>query len=269
MFNPLQIDTGREGYISRADLLDNPQQTKPIVLCLGCSFTNNGTTLYPKNNYPFHLHKAIRKDYVVCNSGVVGGGTWIQLILAQHYPVCPDLVIFQLMESARHPERIQQREYVKLLPELINSYPAPRVDSSKRRGRPLTAEVDTSYFFQLISIVMGEILIGVIDEEETRGNWPYCCAERIVRDMDNVGQLRSMYTCPFIYLVNDRSYPYEHSFSFALDELRQILHPEDEICLTSFDGAVYQTSVKDGHPNKLRAKLTASALLPIMSRLLN
>jgi hypothetical protein len=242
------------------NLIDQPQRDKPVVLCMGCSFTNNAAGVFPKKNYPFHLAKLAKKDYIVCNSGVGGSGTWLHLLLAEYFPVSVDLVVIQLMESGRHPELIRHREFIRELPHIMRSAELNVYNSTLEK---------VVVFFTAISGMWHEIMGNLFGEEATRGNWPYCCAERICRDIMDIAKLRSLYDCPFIFLVNRLGFPFEHHTHYAISGIKEnVLQPNDQICMTDFRGLLYQVSEDDGHPNALRAKMTGYQLAPLIGKML-
>jgi hypothetical protein len=179
----------------------------------------------------------------------------MHLLLTEYFYVPANVVIFQIIVPHRNPERIFEREIVyRDIPDFMNK---------KTR--------DLSEFFRYIGDVWKSIQDGIALEAGVSHEAPYCFAQRFRRDIHRLREIRSYYECPFIYLINSGGYPCLRFYSFAVDEMKnELLRSGDEICLTDFgcDDFIYRMHAKDGHPNKLRARLTAYKLLPIVGRLL-
>lgn len=214
---------------------------RPVVLALGCSFTN--WRLWQKrfpSGYPQCLAPLLSKGTVV-NFGIGGCNTITHTILAPIGKLFkPDCVIFQCIDARRNPYNSEnRREYENLKEPPIDHF------TYWKLRQLFLKNVPKSLFRNLTYSILKE-------------------------DIDYIKKLKEFYECPFIFLLNKQGYPYakkkiDRSYIKTLkDELSQI----GTMVLTDFDQNAYRISDKDFHPNPLRQKMTAIMLAPYVQEIL-
>lgn len=203
------------------------------ILCVGCSFTRG----YDANftcDYPFQLRCLGPKSMPwITNAGLRGSGTWVHLFLHKHvFTLSPQVIIFQMMGASRV---IQTTEQKNMYQDLLLHYSDPDFEVG-----PFLRYLYYSYLSDCLEL----------------------SEDLIHQDMDRIVEFRSLYPCPFIFLMNDSGYPYYEYVQMAEREMRdRVLKHDDMLMITKFHKKRYQLTDRDHHPNILRAKETALLLL--------
>lgn len=212
---------------------------RPCILTIGCSFTNWGAwtikwddPLHKSHGYPRKLAKLFSKGTII-NAGLPGASSAVHVLFSKIIDfIEPQYVIYQLMDIRRNP---QTKEELELYEDL--------------------GECNVCRWFYKHFMIFLRLCLKRSKERDNFSD--------INCDFFYISKIREIFTCPFLFLVNNSGYPYFREAEEVIQKLKK--RPEVErLVITKFSGDHFRIGKKDYHPNELRQKLTALQIAPFI-----
>lgn len=236
-----------------------PKPDNKLILSLGCSFTSDElveprhTALNNKTSsgYPYALSLLLPSIFSVWNVGWCGGSTCLQLILAQYFSkIKPEIIIFQIMQRFRNPIT---EPHITTLNNIIRSTNTISIRESINHWRKL---------HNIIHADLPEKVIQGYGFETTHNNikqnYNQLATNALYQDIILIKEIINVYKCPFIFLINNKGYPWvtEDERQFYINELIYKYANNSIVVTPDMDGLDFLLS-DSFHPNPKRQVIEA------------